>query len=119
MLSGEVFADPVPHLVIDAEHVDARFLVWRVTVVGDHVRPVPATLHLLGSPSMVVTVLELVPGRRLRWGHERFVRYGVEALDELAHRIGRVARRAGHRSGAGSSPVWTTESRCVLRVSAT
>lgn len=90
-LSGDVFALPVPHLVIDVDHVDDRLLVWAVAVVGVHVRPVPATLHLLGSPSMVVTVLELVPARRLRWGHARFVRYGVEAIDELAHRIERAA----------------------------
>ena len=91
VLSGEVFALPVPHLVVDADHVDGRCLVWAVTVVGDHARPVPATLHLLGSPSMVVTVLELVPARRLRWARARFVRYGVEAIDELALRIVRAA----------------------------
>ena len=119
VLSGEVFARPVPHLVIDVDHVDMHFLVWAAMVVGDHVRPVPATLHLLGSPSMVVTVLELVPARRLRWGGARFVRYGVEAVDELAHRIERAARGATQRSGTGRSPVWTTDSRCVLRVNAT
>lgn len=91
VLAGDVFVSPVPHLRIDVEQADARFLVWAVTVVGDHVRPTPATLHLLGSPSMVVTVLELVPARRLRWGREHFVRYGIEAIDELAHRIERAA----------------------------
>lgn len=91
VLSGEVFVLPVPHLRIDTDHADARFLVWTATIVGDQLRPIPATLHLLGSPSMVVSVLELVPARRLRWGRERFVRYGVEAVDELAHRIEHAA----------------------------
>lgn len=91
VLSGAVFAAPLPHLRIDDEQVGDRFLVWAVTVVGEHVRPTPATLHLLGSPSMVVTVLELVPARRLRWGRDHFVRYGIEAIDELAHRIERAA----------------------------
>lgn len=91
VLSGEVFALPLPHLRIDDGHDDAGLLVWTVTVAGDQLRPTPATLHLLGSPSMVVTVLELVPARRLRWSHERFVRYGVEAVDELADRIVQAA----------------------------
>lgn len=87
LLAGEVFEVPLPHLRIEDDRVDARLLLWAVAIVGERHRPVPATLHLLGSPSMVVTVLELVPARRLRWGRERFLSYGVEAMDELAHRI--------------------------------
>lgn len=82
---GAVLALPLPHLVVVGG--DDRFLVWTVRVVAPHERPVPATLHLLGSPSMVVTVLELVPSRRLRWGRDRFVARGVEAMDVLARRI--------------------------------
>jgi hypothetical protein len=91
VLAGEVFEMPLPHLRIENDRFDARFLVWAVAIVGERERPVPATLHLHGSPSMVVTVLELVPSRRLRWGRERFLRYGIEAIDALAHRIERAA----------------------------
>lgn len=92
VLTGAVFDLPLPHLELrPSDAGTARYLVWPVVVVGEHDRPVPATLHLLGSPSMVVTVLELVPTRRLRWGRARFVRYGVEAIDTLARRIERAA----------------------------
>ena len=91
VLAGEVFEVPLPHLRIDTDGLDTRLLVLAVAIVGEGQRPIPATLHLLGSPSMVVTVLELVPARRLRWGRERFLRYGVEAIDALAHRIERAA----------------------------
>jgi hypothetical protein len=91
VLAGEVFEMPLPHFRIESDRFDARLLVWAVAIVGERERPVPATLHLLGSPSMIVTVLELVPCRRLRWGRERFLRYGIEAIDALAHRIERAA----------------------------
>ncbi|HSJ92208.1 MAG TPA: hypothetical protein VK917_09060 [Ilumatobacter sp.] len=91
VLAGDVFAVPLPHLRLENDRFDARYLVWAVAIVGERERPVPATLHLLASPSMIVTVLELVPARRLRWGRERFLRYGIEAIDALAHRIERAA----------------------------
>lgn len=91
VLAGDVFELPLPHLHLDRAHVDAQLLVWPVSIVGDRERPVPAFLHLYGSPSMIVTVLELVPTRRLRWGRERFLRYGIEAVDALARRIERAA----------------------------
>jgi hypothetical protein len=92
VLDGIVFETPLPHLRLQpAAAGDDRLLVWAVLVVAERERPVPATLHLLGSPSMVVTVLELVPHRRLRWGRDRFVRHGVAAMDALAERIVRAA----------------------------
>jgi hypothetical protein len=91
VLAGDVFDLPVPHLHLDREHIDVQLLVWPVSIVGDRERPVPAILHLFASPSMIVTVLELVPTRRLRWGRERFLRYGIEAIDTLADRIERAA----------------------------
>lgn len=91
VLAGDVFELPLPHLRVDTHRFDARFLVWTAMVVAERERPVPATLHLLGSPSMVVTVLELVPSRRLHWGRERFVRHGIEAIDALAVRIEHAA----------------------------
>ena len=91
VLAGEVFEVPLPHLSIESGRFDACLLVWAVAIVGERERPVPATLHLHGSPSMIVTVLELVPCRRLRWGRERFLRYGIEAMDALAHRIEHAA----------------------------
>lgn len=97
-VTGSLFAEPIEHL--DIEHHDhdpdeARYLVWAANLTSDHGRPVPATLHLLASPSMVVTVLELIPRRRLRWGRERFVRDGVAAVEVLARRLEDVqARRA-------------------------
>jgi hypothetical protein len=87
-LSGRLFADPIEHLEIDPIHPGgAKYLVWDVRLATDRGRGVPATLHLLASPSMVVTVLELVPRRRLRWNRERFVRDGVAAVEILAHRL--------------------------------
>jgi hypothetical protein len=95
-VSGQLFAEPIDHLDIEHHSQDpdeARYLVWRASLTSDHGRPVPATLHLLASPSMVVTVLELVPRRRLRWNRDRFVRDGVAAIEVLAHRLERAQPR--------------------------
>jgi hypothetical protein len=87
-LSGELFAAPVEHLEIEHHGRDPElYLLWEARVTSDHGRGVPASLHLLASPSMVVTVLELVPRRRLRWASDRFVRDGVTAIEQLAHRL--------------------------------
>lgn len=91
VLAGGVFDLPLPHVRIHRDRIDAQLLIWPVSIVGDRVRPVPATLHLHSSASMIVTVLELVPTRRVRWGRDRFLRYGIEAIDVLAHRIERAA----------------------------
>jgi hypothetical protein len=87
-VSGRLFDAPVPHLEIAVGHeAAARYLIWNASVIGHRRRPLPAALHLLASPSMVVTVLELVPRRRIRWGRRRFVRDGIEAIDVLAARL--------------------------------
>jgi hypothetical protein len=85
--TGEVFRRPIEHLRVLPSDATEKFLAWEVLVIAPHERPVPATLHLLASPSMVVTVLELVPRRRLRFGRDRFVRHAVAGIDELADRL--------------------------------
>jgi len=86
-VSGELFASPIDHLRIEGHVGAAEYLVWDARITTDHGRGVPATLHLLASPSMVVTVLELIPRRRLRRTRGRFVRDGVAAIEELARRL--------------------------------
>jgi hypothetical protein len=81
---GDVFRRPIDHLEITDDSAAAD-LIWRVVITGS--RRVPATLHLRASPSMVVTVLELVPRRTLRWHRDQFVRDGVAAADSLARRL--------------------------------
>ena len=96
-MSGVRFDGAIPHLRVELGETGAvgrQYLVWRSTVVHGNRGGVPATLHLLASPSMVVTVLELVPQRRLRWHRERFIRDGIAALDALAERLEVVGRRA-------------------------
>lgn len=86
--AGGPFEHPVPHLrLLPGDAASMGLLVWSVIVSEDGRRGVPANLHLLASPSMVVTVLELIPRRRLRFGRDRFVRTAVAAVDELARRI--------------------------------
>ncbi len=60
-----------------------------MVVASPHLRSVPATLHLRATPSMVLSVLELVPRRRLRWRRDAFVAAGVEAVEALAHEFER------------------------------
>lgn len=100
-LSGAWFVDPVANLEISVSPGGDRYLVWDAVVrVGWH-RRCPATLHLLASPSMVVTVVELVPRRRLRRRRRRFVEAAVPAIDELAGRLERAAP-ADVDGGSGS-----------------
>ena len=89
-VSGVLFDGTIPHLRVEHDDRDgagAELLVWQSTVTHGRRRGVPATLHLLASPSMVVTVLELVPQRRVRWNRRRFIRDGIVALDALAARL--------------------------------
>lgn len=89
-VSGELFRPQTGRLVVDVhpdDPTEERLLAWEATLVDDDGRRTPATLHLLASPSMVVTVLELIPRRRLRWSQQRFIRHGVEALETLAGRL--------------------------------
>ncbi len=88
--SGRWFDEPVDgfDLVHDGDHTDDdRYLVWHGALSGAHVTRVPVSLHLLAAPSMVVTVLELVPQRRLRWHRNGFVDDGIEVIDRLADRL--------------------------------
>ena len=66
---------------------DERALTWNVIVRSPRLGAVPATLHLSASPSQVVSVLELVPHRRLRWRANRFVEVGIAAIDSLADEL--------------------------------
>lgn len=79
---------------VDRDESAARTLTWNVVVTAPGCRPFPATLHLLASPSQVVSVLEMVPCRRLRFRQRQFIEVGVEAIDSLAHEIEQDARRA-------------------------
>ncbi len=92
-VSGRLFGASVPGLVIEQRPADVngvRYLVWNAWLQVEHGRPLPASLHLLGSPSMVVTVLELVPQRRLGRHRETFVRHGLGVIDALATRLRRI-----------------------------
>lgn len=85
----DLFAEPTAGLVIDDRDATTSrpFLVWNGRLSGLHLSPVRVSLHLLASPSMVVTVLELVPQTRVRRHERAFIRAGVEAVDALADRL--------------------------------
>jgi hypothetical protein len=86
--SGALFAEQVEHLEIDTgTEADRQYLVWNARLDIGTRRPFQASLHLLASASMLVTVLELVPQRRTRRHRDRFVSAGVLAIDELAERL--------------------------------
>jgi hypothetical protein len=89
-LSGRLFAEPIEHLDVDVagdDRDERRYLVWDATIRTGRRHRHRATLHLLASPSMVVTVIELVPTRRVRRHRDRFVRDAVIAVEELARRL--------------------------------
>lgn len=87
--SGALFDEPIDGLDIDRARADTsrRYLVWTGRLSGEHVAGVPIALHLLASPSMVVTVVEMVPQRRLRWNRRGFVLDGVAAIEVVAARL--------------------------------
>lgn len=93
--SGALFDEPVDGLDIDRARADTsrRYLVWTGRLTGEHVAGVPIALHLLASPSMVVTVVEMVPQRRLRWNRRGFVLDGVAAIEVVAARLTALAAR--------------------------
>lgn len=88
-LTGALFAEPVAHLRIVTPH--DPYLLWDSVVTCGRRRH-QATLHLLASPSLVVTVIELVPRRRIRRHRDRFVATGVAIVEELARRLERAGR---------------------------
>ena len=91
-ITGRLFAEPVPYLSISpCADAERRFLIWDgVLDCAGHRRSV--TFHLLASPSNVVTVLELVPCRRLRRQRQRFIDDGVAAVEVIARRLQHAAR---------------------------
>ena len=95
--SGRMFDPPVDGFALDAtpdgRSDDLEYLVWHGSLSGDHVREVPVALHLLASPSLIVTVLELVPMRSLRWNRRGFVEDGVRVVDAFADRLARLCER--------------------------
>ncbi|MEJ7799580.1 MAG: hypothetical protein WKF60_03620 [Ilumatobacter sp.] len=92
-ISGALFRDPVKGFLIDASgDGSGHLLTWQAMLTGDGIRATPTRLHLRASPSMVVTVLELVPQRRVRWNRAAFVRAAVAAVETLAHRLEYTAR---------------------------
>lgn len=89
-ISGRWLDHPVDHVEL-LDDSAAEALLWQVAIIGD--RRTLATLHLLASPSMVVTVIELIPRGRLRWHRHQVVRDGVAAADTLAGEL--LAAAAG------------------------
>jgi len=89
--SGVLFDDPIPHLSFaPRDDSGQRFLMWDAELeTGGRRRRV--TFHLLGSPSLLVTVLELVPCRRPRYRRQQFVTDGVAAVEVIARRLERAA----------------------------
>lgn len=83
-ISGRWLGHPVEHVeVLDDSTADG--LVWQIAIIGDRrTRRTTATLHLLASPSMIVTIIELIPHGRHRWDRREVVRDGVAAADTLA-----------------------------------
>lgn len=87
--SGQLFAEPIPRLSVDArttpdETADAA---WAASLRTGWVLRRPARLHVSASPSLNVTVLELIPARRRRIGNRSFLRVGLAVVEELAHRL--------------------------------
>ncbi|MEO6651728.1 MAG: hypothetical protein ABIP17_03620 [Ilumatobacteraceae bacterium] len=86
--SGALFHDPVDGLLVEERNDELRSsLTWCAMLTGDGIRPTATRLHLRASPSMVVTVLELIPQRRVRWNRTAFVRAAVASIETLAHRL--------------------------------
>jgi hypothetical protein len=91
-ITGRLFAEPVPHLSVSpGADAEQRLLIWDglLDCAG---RRHSVTFHLLASPSNVVTVLELVPCRRLRRQRQRFIDEGVAAVEVIARRLQYAAR---------------------------
>jgi hypothetical protein len=99
-LSGRLFAQPIPHLSIARrdDESEQRFLVWEGQLDSAGRRRA-VSLHLLASPSMIVTLLELVPSRPLRHHRERFVADGVTAVEVIARRLERAAASVAGATG--------------------
>ena len=93
-IDGTLFARPIAGLELaphDRRPGERELLVWNARLSGEHVRAVPVTINLLASPSMVVTIVELVPQRRVRWNRTGFLTDGVAAVEQVATRLAALA----------------------------
>jgi len=98
---GELFDEPIPGLEVDVSSlkIDRRGSSWRAVVhygrIGRHHRR--ATLRAYPSPSLNLTILELIPVEP-RLVHTRaFIRAGVPAVATLSLRLAHSARRLGRQ----------------------
>ncbi len=82
---GELFATPIPHLRV-AGRGDEQQLLWDCELHGESGR-CRVTFHLMASPSTVITVLELVPCKRVRRHRDRYLADGIAAIDAIAERL--------------------------------
>lgn len=106
VVAGGVLSRPVPGLAVDTAAGGAdghRYLVWDAVLTSRRGAAIRCSLHLSASPSMVVTVLELIPRQRLPWSHQRFVRDGLTAIDVIAERLVEIGRRS-ESPGTGAAP---------------
>ena len=92
--TGEPFREPLPGVTVDLESlkIDARGSSWNAVVDCGRFRRRRrrATLRAYPSPSLNLTILELVPNRP-RLVHTRaFVNTGIDAIDTLGRRLTRV-----------------------------
>ena len=89
----DLFRDPIAGLTLDNRTADTqrRYLVWTGRLSSVRFRPVRVAIHLLASPSMAVTVLELVPQDSVRWSQRAFVHAGIDVMEHLADRLDTLA----------------------------
>jgi hypothetical protein len=85
--SGRLFADPIPHLRVGEPRAETPQPAWAASLRTGRLKRRAAELHVTASPSFNVTVLELVPASRRRTGARSFLRAGLQAVEELAHRL--------------------------------
>lgn len=89
--SGVLFERPIPGLSVDQESLeaDARGSTWKATVECGRFRrrPRKATLRAYPTPSLNLTILELVPTRPRLIHTRSFVTVGVEAIVTLSERL--------------------------------
>ena len=89
--SGALFQHPIPGLSVDRESLesDAGGSSWKATVECGRFRrrPRKATLRAYPTPSLNLTVLELVPTRPRLIHTRSFVDVGVQAIVTLSERL--------------------------------
>ncbi|MGH9133418.1 MAG: hypothetical protein ACRDZZ_05740 [Ilumatobacteraceae bacterium] len=105
--SGQLFAEPIPRLRIDAGRspTQATYPMWTASLRTGKVTHRTAQLHVSASPSFNVTVLELIPATRRRLGNRSFLRVGLPVIEELARRLESARPRQ-----VGGDTFWGTPS---------